>query len=222
MPANAHAPLMVFDLDGTLVDSVPDIAAAVNRLLDKRKLAHLSVPAVTAMVGDGLHPLIERIFAAHGTTPDDAAAEEYRADYEANVAVDTALVPGMRQTLTRLAETGWHLAVCTNKPEKAARLLLAALGVDHLFAAIGGGDSFAARKPDPLHLRATVAAAGGDPARAVMVGDHSNDVNAAIGCAIPAIFAGWGYGRPGMEAGASAICPSPAELPVFAGSLLQA
>jgi phosphoglycolate phosphatase len=216
----ATAPLLVFDLDGTLVDSVPDIAAAVNRLLAARKLAPLTTPAIAAMVGDGLHPLIERVFAAHNTTPDPAAAEEYLADYEANVAVDTALFPGMRHTLARLADTGWRLAVCTNKPENAARLLLAALGVDHLFAAIGGGDSFSARKPDPLHLRGTVAAAGGDPSRAVMVGDHSNDVNAAIGCAMPAIFAGWGYGRPGMEAGAAAICPTPADLPQFAGALL--
>jgi len=220
MTSAAGKPLLVFDLDGTLVDSVPDIAAAVNRLLAARKLSALSTPAVAAMVGDGLHPLIERIFAAHGTTPDAAAAAEYLEDYEANVAVDTVLFPGMAAALETLVQSGWALAVCTNKPELAARMLLAALGIDHLFAAIGGGDSFAARKPDPLHLRATVALAGGDMARALMVGDHSNDVNAALGCAIPAIFAGWGYGRAGMEVGAVAICPSPAELPALAGALL--
>ena len=217
----ATAPLLVFDLDGTLVDSVPDIAAAVNRLLAARNLAPLSNPVVAAMVGDGLQPLIDRVFAAHGTTPDAAAADEYLHDYEANVAVDTVLFSGMADALHTLQKDGWRLAVCTNKPENAARMLLDALGVASLFSAIGGGDSFAARKPDPLHLRETVAAAGGTASRALMVGDHRNDVLAALGCAIPAIFAGWGYGRPGMEDGAAAICPTPAELPAIAAQFLQ-
>jgi len=217
----AQAPLLVFDLDGTLVDSVPDIAAAVNRMLAARNLAPLSDPVVAAMVGDGLQPLIDRVFAAHGTTPDAGAALEYLHDYEANVAVDTVLFAGMADALRTLQESGWRLAVCTNKPENAARMLLDALGVAGLFTAIGGGDSFAARKPDPLHLRETVAAAGGSPSRALMVGDHRNDVQAAIGCAMPAIFAGWGYGRPGMEEGAAAICPTPADLPGIAARLLQ-
>jgi phosphoglycolate phosphatase len=213
---------MVFDLDGTLVDSVPDIAAAVNRMLAARALPALSRPAVAAMVGDGLHPLIQRAFAAVGAAPDDAAAAEYLADYEANVLVETSLFPGIADTLDQLQATGWQLAVCTNKPERAARLLLAALGIGGRFAAVGGGDSFATHKPDPAHLRHTIAAAGGDPARALMVGDHSNDVNAAVGCGVAAIFAGWGYGRPGMEAGAAAIAPTPAELCDIAARLLGA
>src|SRR5277367_5634777 len=133
MASPTTAPLMVFDLDGTLVDSVPDIAAAVNRMFAVRGLAPLTVSSVAAMVGDGLHALLERAFAARSMVPDAAPAADYMADYEANVAVETALFPGMRQTLARLAETGWHLAVCTNKPVGAARLLLAALQVDHFF-----------------------------------------------------------------------------------------
>jgi phosphoglycolate phosphatase len=214
------APLMVFDLDGTLVDSVPDIAASVNRMLAARGFGPLTDPAIAAMVGDGLHPLIQRVFVAIGGTPDDAAAGDYLSDYEANVCVNTRLFPGMVEALAALRQAGFRLAVCTNKPENAARLLLDALGIADQFDAIGGGDSFAAHKPDPRHLSETVKAAGSTPARAMMVGDHSNDINAAIGCDVPAIFAGWGYGRPGMEAGAAAIAPQPGDLPAIAARLL--
>jgi phosphoglycolate phosphatase len=171
------------------------------------------------MVGDGLQPLIDRVFAARATPADDAAAGEYLADYEANVLVETTLFPGMTQALDDLQKDGWRLAVCTNKPERAARKLLEALGIGGRFASIGGGDSFAAHKPDPLHLRGTVEAGGGDLRRAIMVGDHTNDMRAAEGCGMPAIFAGWGYGRPGMEAGAAAIAPDAASLPGIAARL---
>ncbi len=86
------------------------------------------------------------------------------------------------------------MAVCTNKPEAAARKLLEELGLADRFAALGGGDSFPVRKPDPRHLLATLAAAGADRQRAVMIGDHRNDVQAAAGAGVPCIFAGWGYG----------------------------
>jgi phosphoglycolate phosphatase len=214
--------VLVFDLDGTLTDSVPDIAAAVNRTLAARGLPPLADEAVAAMVGDGLHPLIQRAFAAVGAEPDADAAREYLADYESRVAEDTRLYPGARAALDQLAEEGWRLAVCTNKPERAARLLLEALDVADKFAAIGGGDSFAAHKPDPLHLRGTIEAAGGNLDRALMVGDHSNDVKAAQGCGVRAIFAGWGYGRPGMEEGAVGIAPDFPALLVMATDLLPA
>ena len=213
---------IVFDLDGTLTDSVPDIAAAVNRTLAKRGLPTLSNPAVAAMVGDGLHPLIQRAFAAAGATPDADAAAEYLADYELRVAEETQLYPGAAVTLDNLHEAGWRLAVCTNKPERAARLLLEALGVAGKFAAIGGGDSFSAHKPDPIHLLGTIQAAGGMPGRALMVGDHHNDIRAAAGANVKSIFAGWGYGRPGMEEGAAAIAPSFPELIGLAEELLPA
>jgi phosphoglycolate phosphatase len=154
--------------------------------------------------------------------PDDAAAHEYLADYESRVAEDTKLYPGARAALDQLAEDGWRLAVCTNKPERAARLLLAALDVADKFAAIGGGDSFSAHKPDPLHLRGTIEAAGGNLGRALMVGDHSNDVKAAQGCGVRAIFAGWGYGRPGMEAGAVGVARDFPALVVMANELMPA
>ena len=214
--------VLAFDLDGTLTDSVPDIAAAVNKTLAARGLATLGDKAIASMVGDGLMPLIERAFAAVGSVPDKHAATEYLADYEANVSAHTRLFPGIIEALDTLAASGWTLAVCTNKPERAARLLLAALGIDGRFAAIGGGDSFAAHKPDPLHLLGTIAAAGGTTERALMVGDHTNDVLAATGCGVKAIFAGWGYGRPGMDEGCAAFAHEAAELPLLAERLMAA
>jgi len=211
---------VAFDLDGTLVDSVPDIAAAVNRMLAARSLPPLAEPAVAAMVGDGLQVLMDRVFAAVGAVQDPGAGAEYLHDYEDNVLVDTRLFPGAEAALRSLKQDGWRLAVCTNKPERAARLLLAGLGIEQYFDAIGGGDSFAARKPDPLHLRETLAAAGLTPERSLMVGDHTNDVQAARGCGVQAIFAGWGYGQAGMEAGAAVVAADFASLPGIAARLM--
>ena len=214
------APLLVFDLDGTLVDSLPDITAALNRMFAARGLPALSHGQVMPMVGDGLHPLIERAFAVQGTPADDAAAADYLGDYEANVLVDTKLFDGITSSMDTLARDGWRFAVCTNKPERAAHLLLQGLGIADRFAAIGGGDSFAARKPDPMHLTGTIEAAGGDPARSIMVGDHHNDIRAAQGAGVKSIYAGWGYGRAGMEDGASEICKTANELARSAGRLI--
>ena len=196
---------LLFDLDGTLVDSVPDLAAVLNRVMAARGLAGFSHAETALMVGDGVAKLVERAFAARGRTPDAGAIAEYSADYLAHAAVRTRPYPGVVEGLQALSGEGWKLAVCTNKPEAAARSLLTALGLAGYFAAVGGGDSFPVRKPDPAHLLATLRAAGGDPAHAVMAGDHANDVAAAHGAGLPCIFAGWGYGPAAMAAGADAV-----------------
>jgi phosphoglycolate phosphatase len=211
---------LVLDLDGTLVDSVPDLAAALNRLMAARGLARFSRAEVTGFVGDGVAALVARAFVARSQRQDAAALAEFSADYAANAARETVPFPGVRETLERLAEAGWGLAVCTNKPEAPARSLLAALRLEGLFAAIGGGDSFPMRKPDPAHLLATLQAAGGVPGRAVMVGDHHNDVLAAAGAGIPSIFAAWGYGPASAGGDATAVAASFAEVPVLAERLL--
>ncbi len=213
---------LAFDLDGTLTDSVPDIAAAINRTLAARGLPSLEKQAVAVMVGDGLQPLIDRAFAAVGAVPDPAAGADYLADYESRVSEATRLYPGVAAALDQLRADGWTLAVCTNKPERAARLLLEALGIADRFAAVGGGDSFIAHKPDPRHLAGTIQAAGGTAERTLMIGDHTNDVLAANGCGVRTIFAGWGYGQPGMEAGAVAVAKDLADFVAIAGRLLPA
>jgi phosphoglycolate phosphatase len=178
----------------------------------RRSLAGFPWPEVAAMVGDGAAALIDRAFAARQAIPDAAALDAFLADYGANAARETRAFPGVEPGLRDLVARGWRLAVCTNKPAAPARALLAALGLDGLFAAIGAGDSFPTRKPDPAHLLATIAAAGGTAGRAVMAGDHRNDVIAATGAGIPCIFAAWGYGAPAMAQGAAAIAGSFPEL----------
>ncbi len=210
---------LLFDLDGTLVDSVPDLAAALNRLMAARGLAGFSHAETARMVGDGARVLVERGFAARGATPDEAAQAAFLEDYSAHAAVETRLYPGIAALLEELAADGWRLAVCTNKPEAPARSLLAALGIAERFAAIGGGDSFPVRKPDPRHLLATLAAAGGVAQRAVMAGDHANDVAAARGAGVPCIFAAWGYGGAAMGEGAQAVASDVGEVAAIARRL---
>jgi phosphoglycolate phosphatase len=192
----------VFDLDGTLVDSAPDLHAALDRLMAVKRLPGFARAEVVGMIGDGVRVLLERAHAARGIALDEAGLQHFMTDYEANAAVLTRAFDGIPELLGGLRDAGWRLAVCTNKPEGAARVLLSGLGLDGHFSALGGGDSFPMRKPDPGHLRATLAAAGAAPEDAVMIGDHRNDIDAARGAGVRAIFAGWGYGPHSMAGGA--------------------
>jgi phosphoglycolate phosphatase len=184
---------VVFDLDGTLIDSDGDIRAALNRTLVKRGLGPLSIEAVKTMIGDGAKVLVERGFAAHGVTAGPAELALFLEDYEANAAVETVPYPGMGDALAALKAAGHALAVCTNKPVAPARQILTALGLNDFFPVLIGGDSTPFRKPDPRHLAAALAALGTEDA--VMVGDHENDMAAARGLGIPSIFVSWGYGN---------------------------
>jgi phosphoglycolate phosphatase len=212
---------LVFDLDGTLVDSVPDLTAALNRLMGATGLAGFTAAEVTAMVGDGAAALVDRALAARGRQADAAVVEAFVADYTAHAAEATRPFPGVAETLPALVASGWRLAVCTNKPVEAAHALLRALGLDRYFAAVGGGDSYPVRKPDPAHLLATLRDAGGAVGRAVMVGDHRNDVAAASGAGVPCIFADWGYGAPAMGEGAAAVAERFADVAGIAAGLVK-
>lgn len=189
------AKCVVFDLDGTLIDSVPDLAAALNRVMAARGLAPFDHDAVKAMVGDGAKVLLEYAFAARGLKPDAEALRGLVGDYVAHAGQNARPYPGVADTLDALRDDGWLLAVCTNKPERSAVAELQALGLSEYFAAICGGDTFPMRKPDPGHLLGTLRAAGGDPARSVMVGDHHNDIHAGRGVGAKTIWVEWGYGR---------------------------
>ncbi|MFN6955136.1 MAG: phosphoglycolate phosphatase [Acetobacteraceae bacterium] len=211
----------IFDLDGTLVDSAPDLAAALSRLMAARGLPGFSREDVIPMIGDGARVLVERAFAARGLAPDADALPAFLADYEANAAVATRPFPGIPEALAALDAAGWALAVCTNKPEGAARALLAHLGLAPAFTAIIGGDSLPVRKPDPGHLLGAIAAAGGDAARAAMVGDHANDMLAAAAARVPALLCTWGYGRPEMANGAP-VAGRAADLPGLLAAMVPA
>lgn len=211
---------LLLDLDGTLVDSVPDLSAALNRLMFARDLAGFSEAETASMVGDGVERLVRRAFAARGREADEAAISAYVADYGAHFAVRSRLYAGVAATLARLYAEGCRLAVCTNKLEQPARALLSALGIEGFITGVGGGDSFPVRKPDPAHLLATLAAAGGDRSKAVMLGDHRNDVAAAHGAGVPCIFAAWGYGSACMAAEADAVAECFEDVPAVASCLL--
>ena len=183
---------LIFDLDGTLIDSAPDLRAALNRLLADRGLSPLSHEAVRGMIGDGAKALVERAFAAHDRVAGSAELGDFLEDYEANAAVQTAPYPGVEAALTAFQAAGHKMAVCTNKPEQAARNVLAALRLNHFFTAIIGGDR-PHRKPDPRHLAAALAALG--ESSGVMIGDHANDQAAAAGLDLPFIHCAWGYGK---------------------------
>jgi phosphoglycolate phosphatase len=196
---------LLLDLDGTLVDTAPDVCAALNRLMRSRGLAPFSLAETAAMIGDGVAALVLRAFAARAQRPDDQAVAEFGRDYAARVAEESRPFPGVIEFLREQADAGWRMAVCTNKPEAAARKLLDNIGLGHLLQAVGGGDTFPVRKPDPAHLLATLRLAGGEPSGAVMVGDHANDVVAAHGAGVKVIFVTWGYGPLAMGQGADAI-----------------
>jgi phosphoglycolate phosphatase len=213
-------PTLLLDLDGTLIDSVPDLAAALNRLLAGHGLAPLTEAETARMVGDGVRRLVERALAARGRVAEEGDIAGFTDDYARHCTVATRLFPGVAQTLRGLRQAGWGLAVCTNKLERVARAVLAAFELAGLFDAVGGGDSFPVRKPDPVHLLATLNASGGVPERAVMAGDHRNDVLAAHGAGLPCVFACWGYGTAEMAAGADALAKRFADLPEMAGRLL--
>jgi phosphoglycolate phosphatase len=210
---------LLLDLDGTLVDTVPDLCAALNRLMRSRGLPGFTIPQVARMVGDGVGVLLARAFAAHAREPDTAALADFMADYEAHVAVESRLYPNVDAVLTALVREGWTLAVCTNKPERAARDLLQAMGLLPLLAAVGGGDSFPVRKPDPRHLLATLALAQGQPEQAVMLGDHRNDIACTRETPVASIFAAWGYGTADMADAATAIARDITEAAAIANRL---
>lgn len=184
---------VIFDLDGTLIDSAPDLRAALNRVLGLRGLPALDAASVQSMIGDGAKLLVARAFAAYGREagPEDLA--DFLADYEANATVETVVYPGIEAALTTIQTAGHPMAVCTNKPEVASRIILQSLGLQGFFPVVTGGDSTAFRKPDPRHLAGALTALGVN--QAVMIGDHENDMAAARGLGLPSIFVSWGYGQ---------------------------
>lgn len=207
---------LVFDLDGTLIDSVPDLHACVNRLLESEGRRLLDIPELTRMVGDGVPALVRRAFEATGGVPDnfEDCVARYLALYGAALADRTVPYPGVVETLALLRTAGHRMAVCTNKPYGPTMEILEALGLAGFFSVVAGGDSLPVRKPDPGHLLGTLDMLGSDPDRAVMIGDSLNDIQVAVNAGVRSIAVSYGYRRqPVEELGADIVIDSFAEIP---------
>jgi phosphoglycolate phosphatase len=208
--------LLVFDLDGTLVDSVPDLHAALNQMLAERGRRPLSALQVKRMVGDGVPALVARALAASGADPSEAvmALPRFLEIYEANAAQLTRPYPGVPETLAALRRRGYHAAICTNKPQRATVAVLQGVGLLPLFEGIAGGDRFAVRKPNPGHLLNLIAELGASPAASAMIGDNENDAAAARAAAVPLLLMRYGYARVDPESlSADALLDRFSELP---------
>ena len=201
---------IVFDLDGTLIDTAPDLIAATNHVLSGSDLSAVDGAAIRPYVSFGARRMIERGIELNGRSLEphlvDAMLDRFLAHYADNIAVTSRPYPALIETLDALSARGATLAVCTNKREALSRQLLAALALTNRFAAICGRDTFVMCKPDPGHLTGTIGQAGGNPARAVMVGDSNTDVTTARAAGIPMIGVSFGYTDvPMRELGADAV-----------------
>ncbi|WP_316167004.1 MULTISPECIES: phosphoglycolate phosphatase [unclassified Bradyrhizobium] len=193
----AHARTIVFDLDGTLVDTAPDLISALNYVLEREGLPALPLASARNMIGAGARKLLERGLEAEGRIVGPEEMNRLTADftdyYGENIAVASRPFEGLEMALDALAERGCQFAVCTNKLEWLSKRLLDQLGLSSRFAAICGADTFGVAKPDPAILRQTIARAGGDIGAAVMVGDAGTDVGAARRAGVPVIGCTFGY-----------------------------
>lgn len=221
------APTIVYDLDGTLADTAADLVATLNWLLGRDGLAPLPVESAGSLVGAGARALIKRGFAASGTTLDPPALEalfaDFLAHYNAHIVDRSRLYPGAESALAAFSRAGWLQAVCTNKIESSARLLIDKLGVAHRFAFICGQDTFGVGKPDATPLLKTIAASGGAIDRAIMVGDSITDIKTARAAGLPVIAVDFGYSdAPVAELGPDRVISHFDELPEACTALLRA
>jgi len=218
---------IVFDLDGTLVDTAPDLVRALNETLDIEGLPHVALGTVRKMIGNGARALIERGAGLSGVaySPErlDQLTKAFIEFYRADIARESAPFPGVAAALDALAAAGARLAVCTNKRTDLSQQLLDAVGLSQRFSAIVGSDAVANRKPHPEHYRAAVTRAGGAVRRSVMIGDTAADVASARGAGAPVALVRFGYAEEALERlGADALFDRYADLPAVCRRLLAA
>jgi phosphoglycolate phosphatase len=196
-PMSQERTALIFDLDGTLIDSVPDLHRSLNAVLAEQGRAPVSLADMRAMVGDGAAKLIERGFADTGAPCEPAAlpglVERFLVHYGSGRYPMTTAFPGVVETLAALKARGCRLGVCTNKPYRPSLEILEVLGLAPFFDAVTGGDSLPVRKPDPGHLLGTLALLGASADAAVMVGDSANDVAVARAAGVPCVIVSYGY-----------------------------
>ena len=174
---------IVWDLDGTLIDSAPDLCRALNAVLVESNCEALAVESVRTMIGNGVAKLVERGFNAAGRNPTDeeldAIVLKFMSHYSADPTAHTRMYPGVAEALETLAAASVKQGLCTNKPEAVTRLILQQLGIDQYFLAVVGGDTTYARKPDPEPLRYCIDAMGATASDTVMIGDSAVDAGTA-------------------------------------------
>ncbi|HVV78437.1 MAG TPA: phosphoglycolate phosphatase [Pseudolabrys sp.] len=190
-------PVIVFDLDGTLIDTAPDLIATLNVILTKEGMPPVPYEQARTLIGGGAKVMLARGLAAEGRDASPAQLDKLFVDfvnhYSAHIADHSRPFPGLEQTLDQLSGDGFKLAVCTNKLEGLSRKLLDALKLTPRFAFICGQDTFAAPKPNPDTLRKTIAAASGSMSDAFMIGDSETDVLTARAAGVPIVAVDFGY-----------------------------
>jgi len=200
----------VLDLDGTLIDSRQDIAAAANVARQAVDLAPLDLAMVVGFVGDGAEKLIQRLTPAGDAAVREAALAAFTRHYAEHCCEHTRPYAGIPEALGILRDSGWRLAVATNKPEAFARTILRQLGLADLIDGVRGGDRL--RKPDPAQVIEVLGELGASPGSSWMVGDHHTDIRAGRGAGCRIAWCDWGFGnRDGLAV--DAALASPADLP---------
>ncbi len=218
---------IAFDLDGTLVDTAPDLVRALNQTLALEGLAPAALPAMRSFIGHGARKMIERAAAAASVAfaPDklDALTETFVDFYRADIAAESRPIPGCVAALESLRAAGARLAVCTNKRTELSRRLLDALDLSRFFEAVVGADATPHRKPHPDHVRDAIAQIGGAQQRAAMVGDSSADAQAGRAAGVRVILVDFGYhDADPATLGADAVVSHFSDIPATAARLLQA
>ncbi|HEY8574539.1 phosphoglycolate phosphatase [Phenylobacterium sp.] len=227
MAAELAGAVVAFDLDGTLVDTAPDLIGTLNHLLTQEGLPALPLEEARPFIGHGARRLLQRGFIAAGAHLDpereQGLFDRFIPHYLGRIADESRPFPGCRQALDRLRSEGATLCVCTNKPTGLSNALLDALGMSRLFAAIVGPDAAGVAKPDPRHLEFAVQAGGGSLGRALLVGDSATDAAAARNAGAPLVLVSFGYSDvPVAELAPDALVHHFDELPAACAQLLAA
>lgn len=219
--------LIIFDLDGTLAHTAPDLLGTLNRITKPYDLKQIDMEQFGQIIGHGAKAMITRSFELNNKELDDETLEklfqEFLADYSVNIANETILFEGVLNAMDTLETKGYKFALCTNKTESMARLLLSELGVTDRFLSITGGDTFDFKKPDARHLEETAKLAGFDISQAIMIGDSATDINAALNAKIPSVAVTFGYSDlPVKDLNATKIINHFRDLPQSIESISQA
>ena len=195
---------IVFDLDGTLIDSLPDVLASLNMMLAEEKRRPLSQEELRNLVGRGVNPMVEGAYGMTGkaiTSPTELkdAVHRYLEHYKANPVGHTVVFPNVIDTLGKLKEKNFCMGICTNKPYEMTLLVLEGLGIDVFFDGVTGGDHLPFNKPDPRHILTTLELMKSEARRAVMVGDSWVDAKAGRNAGLPVIAVNYGYSEEPVE-----------------------